>query len=75
MALLDDLADELARDVLDALDELGDDRFYEKVAKSVGELSPTLQETFMTSIRLRLAERRGRRTLELALAKLRSGKA
>lgn len=72
MALLDDLADELARDVLDALDELGDDRFYEKVAKSVGELSPTLQETFMTSIRLRLAERRGRRTLELALAKLRA---
>ena len=61
MALLDDLADELARDVLDALDELGDDRFYEKVAKSVGELSPTLQETFMTSIRLRLAERRGHR--------------
>lgn len=75
MALLDDLADELARDVLDALDELGDDRFYEKVAKSVGELSPTLQETFMTSIRLRLAERRGRRTLDLALAKLRAGKA
>lgn len=75
MALLDDLADELARDVLDALDELGDDRFYEKVAKSVGELSPTLQETFMTSIRLRLAERRGRRTLEQALAKRRAGKA
>lgn len=72
MALLDDLADALARDVLDALDEIGDDRFYEKVAKSVGELSPTLQETFMTSIRLRLAERRGRRTLEAALAKVRA---
>ncbi|AMY68661.1 hypothetical protein [Frigidibacter mobilis] len=75
MALLDDLADELARDVLAALDDLGDDRFYEKVAKSVGELSPTLQEAFMTSIRLRLAERRGRRTLETALAKLRAGSA
>ncbi|MEI4470649.1 hypothetical protein [Frigidibacter sp. MR17.24] len=67
MALVDDLADALARDVLAAQPELDDDRFYDKVSAAVGALSPTLQEAFMTSVRLRLAEIRGRRFLEAAL--------
>ncbi|MEI4486419.1 hypothetical protein V8J36_09470 [Frigidibacter sp. MR17.14] len=67
MALVDDLGDALARDVLAAQDELGDDRFYDKVSRTVGALSPTLQEAFMTSIRLRLAEMRGRAFLEASL--------
>lgn len=75
MAVLDDLADQLAVDVLKAQEELGDDRFYEKVSKVLGELSPTTQEAFMTSIRIRLAERRGRDFLERALAARRAASA
>ncbi|MCU0902303.1 MAG: hypothetical protein MUE83_00320 [Tabrizicola sp.] len=68
MTKLQDLADKLAEDVLAAEDELGDDRFFEKVAKVVMAASPTFQEAFMTSVRVRIAERRGREFLEQALA-------
>jgi hypothetical protein len=68
MTKLADLADQLAADVLAAEGELGDDRFYEKIAKVLMAASPTFQEAFMTSIRMRLAERRGREFLEQALA-------
>lgn len=75
MGVLDDLADQLAIDVLNAQEELGDDRFYDKMSKVLGELSPTTQEAFMTSIRIRLAERRGRDFLNRSLAAKRSGAA
>jgi hypothetical protein len=68
MSKLQDLADQLAEDVLAAEVELDDDRFYEKIAKVLMAASPTFQEAFMTSIRVRLAERRGREFLEKALA-------
>ena len=68
MSKLQDLADQLAEDVLAAETELEDDRFYEKIAKVLMAASPTFQEAFMTSIRVRLAERRGREFLEKALA-------
>ena len=68
MSKVQDLADQLAEDVLAAETELDDDRFYEKIAKVLMAASPTFQEAFMTSIRIRLAERRGREFLEKALA-------
>jgi hypothetical protein len=68
MTKLQDLADQLAEDVLAAETELDDDRFYEKIAKVLMAASPTFQEAFMTSIRVRLAERRGREFLNQALA-------
>ncbi|MFN3993642.1 MAG: hypothetical protein ACK4IU_12115 [Tabrizicola flagellatus] len=68
MASLQDMADQLADDVLAAEEELGDDRFYEKVAKVLMAASPTFQEAYMTAVRVRLAERRGREFLEKALA-------
>lgn len=64
MSIVDDLADKLARDTIAAMAELGDERLHEEVAKVVGTSSPTLQEAFMTSVRIRLAEQRGRRFLE-----------
>ncbi|MFN3937476.1 MAG: hypothetical protein ACK4KW_07835 [Gemmobacter sp.] len=73
MGVTEDLADALARDVIAALDELEDDRFYEKVARVIGASSPTLQEAFMTSIRIRLAERRGRDFLARTLVARREG--
>jgi hypothetical protein len=68
MSKMQDLADQLAEDVLAAETELADDRFYEKIAKVLMAASPTFQEAFMTSIRVRLAERRGREFLDKALA-------
>ena len=68
MSTLQDMADQLADDVLAAEAELEDDRFYEKVAKVLMAASPTFQEAYMTSIWVRLAERRGREFLEKALA-------
>lgn len=73
MSFIDDLADALARDVLAADAELGDDRFYEKVARVLAASSPTLQEAFMTSIRIRSAERRARLFFEAALEAKRTG--
>lgn len=70
---IQDLADGLARDVLEGSNELGDSYFYEQVSKVIGASSPTLQEAFMTSIRIRLAERRGREFLAKALQAKRGG--
>ena len=58
MSVIQDMADKLADDVLAAEIELGDDRFYEKVSQVLAA----------ASIRVRLAERRGRLFLERALA-------
>lgn len=68
MSVIQDMADKLADDVLAAEIELGDDRFYEKVSQVLAAASPTFQEAYITSIRVRLAERRGRLFLERALA-------
>jgi hypothetical protein len=68
MPVLQELADQLAEDVLAAETELGDDRFYEKVSTVLMAASPTFQEAYITAIRVRLAERRGREFLERSLA-------
>lgn len=74
MALLEDLADTLSGDVYTAMQETGDDRLHERVAKAIGAMSPTMEEAFLTSMRLRLAERRGRQFLDGELARLRAAK-
>jgi hypothetical protein len=73
MSFIQDLADALARDVIAGQDELQNDRFYEQVGRVLMEASPTLNEAFMTSIRIRLAEKRGRQFLERALTAKRGG--
>lgn len=62
--VLTELADALAADTLKAMDALGDDRLYEEVARVLGASSQTSEEAFMTSMRIRLAERRARTFLE-----------
>jgi hypothetical protein len=73
MALIHDLCDALARDVVAAMDELGDDRFHEKISKILLDMSPTTQEAFLTSVRVILAERRARAFLNAALRAKREG--
>jgi len=68
MAVIDELGDALARDVIAASEKLGDERLFDKLAKIVGDASPTLLEAFTTGYRVRMAERRARKWLEAALA-------
>jgi hypothetical protein len=75
MALIDELADDLAAKTMVAMKELDDDRFYMQVAKVVGTSSPSLQEAFMTSCRLRISAQRGEAFLADALKAWREGAA
>ncbi|GGE03467.1 hypothetical protein SAMN05421774_101631 [Gemmobacter megaterium] len=70
MALIEELVDTLSADVYAAMQETGDDRLHERVAKAIGALSPTMEEAFLTSMRLRLAELRGRQFFMAELARL-----
>jgi hypothetical protein len=73
MGILQDLTEKLAQDVIDAQEELGDDRFYEKVSKVLLDMSPTTQESYLTAVRVILAERKARKYLEANLKAKRSG--
>ncbi|MBN2739329.1 MAG: hypothetical protein JXR35_00365 [Rhodobacteraceae bacterium] len=75
MGLIDDLAENLAHDVIEAQRELGEDRFYIDIGDHIGTSSPSLQEAFMTACRLRLAELRGRAYFEKRLGERRKAKA
>ncbi|QCO56925.1 hypothetical protein EOK75_14080 (plasmid) [Pseudorhodobacter turbinis] len=68
MSIVEDLGDALAKTTLEAMDHIDDDRFFDKVAQVVGASSPTLQEAFMTAIRVRLADRRAREFVSKAVA-------
>lgn len=75
MGVTEDLSDALARDVLAAMDEMDDERFYMEVGKMLASLSPSMEEGFMTAMRVRMAERRARDFLERRLATHRKGPA
>jgi hypothetical protein len=74
MSVLEDMGDKLAVDVIAAMEELGDDRFFDKVSKVLMDASPTMQEAFLTAYRVRRAEQRGRAFIEAALKAKREGK-
>ena len=61
--------------MIEAQDELGDDRFFEKVSKVLLDMSPTTQEAYMTAVRVILAERKARKFLEATLEAKRRGTA
>jgi len=63
MAILDDIADGLAREALSLADELGREEIVEEVAKLIGTSSPTVEEAFRTAVRMRRAERRAQKLM------------
>ena len=67
--ITEQLADQLARDVIAAAEELGDEQLIAEVSKVIGAASTTTQEAFMTAIRVRLSEQRARKYLAQRLAK------
>ena len=73
MGVVEDLGDDLARQTIEAMDELQNDRFYNDVARVVGASSPTLQEAFLTAVRIRLAAARGQKFLAATLKAKREG--
>lgn len=75
MGVVEELGDALAKSTLEAMEEIDDDRFYEKVGRVIETSSPTLLEAYLTAIRVRLAERRARVFLEKALKAAKSGEA
>jgi hypothetical protein len=60
MALVDELADKLAIDVLKVVDKLGDDQIIMDVAKVLGASSTPSEEAFLSCVRVRQAEARTR---------------
>jgi len=73
MPILQDLTEQLAKDVVEAMDETGDDKLHDRVARVLLDASPTTQEAFMTAVRVILAERKGRKFLEQTLKAKREG--
>ncbi len=74
MSVLEDMGDKLAQDVIAAMQELGDERFFDKISKVLLDASPTMQEAFLTAYRVRVAETRGRAYIEAALKAKREGR-
>ncbi len=73
MAMIDDICDQLARDVMAAMDETGDEKLMDKVSKVLLDTSPTTQEIFLKAIRVLVAERRARDFLARTLKASREG--
>lgn len=69
MGVTEDLADALAKDVLEAVEALGDEKLIADVARTLGTSSTVTEEAFMTAIRVRTAEARGRRLLKERIRK------
>ncbi|THD74910.1 hypothetical protein E7681_08105 [Thalassobius vesicularis] len=67
MGITEDLADALAKDVIEAAEALGDDLLVEQISKVLGSSSIPTQEAFMTSVRVRMAEQRARKALNARL--------
>jgi hypothetical protein len=63
MRIVDTLAAKLAEDTLKAMDELGEDRLFTEVGEILAASSQTLEEAYLTEVRVRLAERQARQFL------------
>ncbi len=73
MPSIEEMGDALARDVIKAAEELGDEKFFDKVAKVVSDASPTLLESYTTAYRVQIAEKRARKFVDAALKAKREG--
>lgn len=64
MSLLEDVADELAKRATQIIARTDDDTIEKRIAQEIGSSSPTLQEAFLTAMRIRRAELRGNRIMD-----------
>lgn len=64
MSLLEDVADSMAKRAAQLYLKTGDEDLERRVATEIGASSPTLQEAFLTAMRIRKAEARGHALLD-----------
>lgn len=64
MNTVERLAAQLAEDTMKAMNALGDTQLHYEVAKVIGASSQSLEEAYLTEMRVRLTERQARRFLE-----------
>ncbi len=74
MSIVDTLASKLAEDTIKAMDELGNDRLYMEVGDMLAASSQTLEEAYLTEVRVRVAERLARKFLVRKVKTFRSEK-
>ncbi|MCV2881229.1 hypothetical protein [Actibacterium sp. XHP0104] len=62
--IVEEMADELARDAIDAAERLKDENLIRELSEVLEAGSSTANEAFMTAVRIRLAVKRGRKWLD-----------
>lgn len=72
MGTIEKLGEKLAIDTLKVQDAIGEDRFYMEVAQVLGAASQSLEEAFLTEMRVRLAERKAREHIAAKLSQVQS---
>lgn len=75
MSTLDALASKLAEDTLKAQKELGDERLFMEVSAVLGASSQSLEEAYLTEVRMRMSEEKGRAFLFNKVKEARAAKA
>ena len=68
MGTIETLAAKLAEDTVKLMDATGQDRMYVEVGNVLAAASQSLEEAFLTEVRVRLAERTARRFLNKKFA-------
>ena len=68
MQLLEQLADTLAIETLEAAEKTGDEDMPKKIAAAIASSSTTMEEAYLTAVRVRRAERRARALIEQLIA-------
>ncbi len=66
------LASDLADDVVAAMKEMDDERFFTEVAQVISASSQSLEEAFLTEVRIRQTEKQAREFLVRRLAEFRA---
>ena len=69
---LQTLASKLAKETLALQRQTGEDRLYMEVGKVLGQSSQTLEEAFLTEVRVRMAEEKARAFLKERVAEIRA---
>ena len=63
-AIIEKIADDLARDAIEAAETIGDEELINNIGKMLASSSTTAEEAFLTAARVRMALMRARKFLE-----------
>jgi len=74
MGVTEDLADELARDVIKTIEATGDEDIIAEITQVLGASSQTAEEAFLTALRVRRANLKARAILMERLRRFKAEK-